>query len=143
MVPSDRFKPVQRVADSRERKAASALGERLKKKQQAEQQLANLRAYHTEYLAQYQQANQQGMNVSRIREFQVFMDKLETAIAEQEKIVAQTSAACADAQAVWRDKYTRTQVMSNVVDRMKADEQREADKREQARQDDRPQRKPD
>ncbi len=140
---SDRFKPVQRVADNRERQAATALGERLKRKQQAEQQLANLRDYHTEYLAKYQQANQQGMPVSRIREFQLFLDKLETAIAEQEKLVAQEKAACADAQATWRDKYTRTQMMNNVVERMQADERRAADKREQAQQDDRPQRKPD
>lgn len=143
MTSSDRFKPVQRVADSRERKAATALGDRLKARQQAEQQLADLRTYHAEYLARYQLANQQGMSVSRIREFQVFMDKLEHAIAEQEKVVAKAVAACAAAQDLWRDKYTRTQVMSNVVDRMKADEAREADRREQAQADDRPQRRDD
>lgn len=138
MMPSERFKPVQRIADNRERKAATALGDQLKCRQQAEQQLANLRAYHAEYLAQYQQANQQGMSVSRIREFQIFMDKLEQAIAEQEKVLDKALADCASAQSVWRDKYTRTQVMTKVVSRLKEDEQREADRREQAQIDDRP-----
>lgn len=140
MVPSDRFKPVQRVTENRERKAASALGERLKTKQAAEKQLQDLRIYHAEYLSRYQQAKERGVHVSQVREFQVFLDKLEQAIAEQEKRVAQAAAACADAQATWRDKYTRSQVIDNVLERMKADEQRQADKREQARQDDRPRR---
>jgi len=143
MMPSERFKPVQRVVDSRERKAASALGDSLKTRQQAEQRLADLRAYHLEYLDQYRAANQSGMSVARIREYQVFLDKLELAISEQERIVQRADSACADAQTVWRDKYTRTQVMSNVVDRMKADEQREAERREQAQADDRPLRRPD
>jgi flagellar FliJ protein len=139
---SERFKPVQRVADNRERKAAAELGDSLKSRQRAEKQLADLRAYHAEYLEQYRQANLAGMNVARMREYQLFMDKLELAIREQERAVERAALACADAQAVWRDKYTRTQVMANVVDRMKDDERQQADKREQAAQDDRPQRKP-
>ena len=138
MMPSERFKPVQRVVDSRERKAATALGDTLKTRQQAEQRLADLRNYHAEYLDQYRAANQSGMSISRIREYQLFLDKLEQAIAEQERTVQRAAAACAAAQTVWRDKYTRTQVMTNVVDRMKADEQSEADRREQALADDRP-----
>lgn len=138
MMPSERFKPVQRVVDSRERKAARALGDTLKTRQQAEQRLADLHSYHAEYLEQYNAANQSGMSVSRMREYQVFLDKLETAISEQKRIVQRASKACDQAQLQWRDKYTRTQVMTNVVDRMKADEQREADRRAQAQADDRP-----
>lgn len=138
---SERFKPVKRIADSRERKAAAALGDSLKCRQQAEQRLADLRAYHADYLEQYRLANQTGMSVARMREFQVFLDKLETAIAEQERIVQRADADCANAQSVWRDKYTRTQVMSNVVERMQAEEQRETERREQAQLDDRPQRR--
>lgn len=142
-MPSERFKPVQRIAASRERKAATALGDSLKTRQQAEQRLADLRAYHAEYLDQYRQANQSGMSVARMREYQVFLDKLETAIAEQERIVERAGQACAAAQDVWRDKYTRTRVMSNVVERMQTEERQQADKREQAQQDDRPGRRED
>jgi flagellar FliJ protein len=138
MMSSDRFKPVQRIADNRERKAAAQLGDSLKSRQQAAQQLADLRAYHAEYLEQYRQANLTGMSIARMREYQLFMDKLEGAIREQERAVQRAEAACTDAQSVWRDKYTRTQVMANVVDRMKSDERQQAAKREQAIQDDRP-----
>jgi flagellar FliJ protein len=142
MMASERFKPVQRIADNRERKAAAALGDSLKLRQEAEQRLADLRAYHGEYLEQFRIANDQGMDLARAREFQVFLDKLEQAIAEQQRIVQQASAACDTAQAEWRDKYTRTRVMNKVVERMQAEERQQADKREQAQQDDRPQRKP-
>jgi flagellar FliJ protein len=141
MTPSKRFKPVQRIADSRERKAAAVLGDSIKARQAAEQRLADLKAYHNEYLEQFRQANQNGMDVARMREYQLFMDKLEFAIAEQEGQVQKAKAACNSAQSVWRDKYTRTQVMSNVVDRLQHEERQQADKREQAQQDDRPRRK--
>lgn len=143
MMPSERFKPVQRIADNRERKAASALGDSLKTRQQAEQRLADLRAYHAEYLDQYRQANQTGMSVARMRDYQTFLDKLEIAIAEQERIVERAGKACAAAQDTWRDKYTRTRVMANAVERMQAEERQQADKRDQAQQDDRPQRRND
>lgn len=143
MVSSDRFKPVQRIADNRERKAAAALGDTLKTRQQAEQRLADLKTYHAEYLEQYRQANRNGMDVARMREYQVFLDKLEFAITEQARVVQRAKVACNSAQSVWRDKYTRTQVMANVVERMQTEERQLADKREQAQQDDRPQRKPE
>lgn len=139
---SERFKPVQRVTDSRERKAAAQLGDSLKARQQAEKQLADLRAYHAEYLEQYRRANLGGMTMARMREYQVFMDKLEMAISEQERVVERVSLQCADARSAWRDKYTRSQVMANVMDRLKAEETQRAARREQAQADDRPHRKP-
>jgi flagellar FliJ protein len=142
MMASERFKPVQRIADSRERKAAAALGDSLKARHDAEQRLADLRTYHGEYLERLRLANQQGMNVAQVREYQAFLDKLEYAITEQERIVRLAADACVEAQAEWRDKYTRTRVMNKVVERMQVEERQQADKREQAQQDDRPQRKP-
>jgi len=142
MMSSERFKPVQRIATSRERKAAALLGDSLRNRQQAEQRLADLRAYHAEYLEQYRQANLGGMSVARMREYQLFLDKLEFAITEQERLVQRAAADCDNAQTAWRDKYTRTRVMANVVERKQAEERQQADKREQATQDDRPRRKP-
>jgi flagellar FliJ protein len=142
MMASERFKPVQRIADTRERKAAAALGDSLKARHEAEQRLADLRNYHGEYLERLRLANLQGMNLAQVREYQVFLDKLEQAIAEQERIVQCAAASCDSAQAEWRDKYTRTRVMNKVVERMQTEERLQADKREQAQQDDRPQRKP-
>ena len=46
MVPSKRFKPIQKITSQRERKAAVALGESLQQRQAAQQRLDELRAYH-------------------------------------------------------------------------------------------------
>ena len=50
MAPSDRFKPIQKIALHKERKAAAALGESLKTREAAVQRLDELR--HT---AEYQE----------------------------------------------------------------------------------------
>ena len=127
MMASERFKPVQRIVDSHERKAAAQLGDSLKSRQRAEQQLADLRTYHAEYLEQYHQANLSGMSVARMRDYQLFMDKLEHAIKEQERVVAKAERACTEAQSAWRDRYTRTRVMANVVDRLETEDRQLAD----------------
>ncbi len=53
MVSSKRFKPVQRVAESREQKAAREFGDSQRSMHAEEQKLEVLRVYHQEYLEQF------------------------------------------------------------------------------------------
>ncbi len=139
--PSKRFAPIQRVANDRERKAASALGESLKLRHEAENRLGELRAYHAEYLERYRRAARNALTAAQMRDYQVFIDKLEQAIAQQEQITAAAQQQCDTSKNQWRDKYTRTQVMNNVVDKLRDTERQATDKREQAEQDERNQRR--
>jgi flagellar FliJ protein len=139
MPPSDRFKPIQQIATHKERKAAAALGESLKRREAAEQRLAELRHYLDDYLARFAQAAERGLPSSQVVEYQVFISKLETAIAEQEKIVARSRAACDDHKAQWRGRYTKSKAMENAVDRMQARELRESERKAQLESDDRAQ----
>ena len=141
--PSKRFQPIQRIADDRERKAAIALGEKLKAKQDAERQLQILTDYHADYLERYRQAMQAGLPAAQIRGYQNFLDQLETAITQQKQILQGHQGACDASKAHWNDQYRRSQVMNNVVDRLKQDERRHMDKREQSDLDERNQRKSD
>lgn len=138
---SKRFQPIQRIADDRERKAAIALGEKLRAKQDAEQQLKVLTDYHADYLERYRQAVQAGMPAAQIRGYLNFLDQLETAIRQQKEVLRGHKSDCAASKANWNDQYRRSQVMSNVVDRLKEEERRHSDKREQAALDERNQRK--
>ena len=139
--PSKRFEPIQRIASSRERKAAAALGDTLKARQDAEQRLTDLYAYRAEYLERYRQARLYGANAAQLKSYQGFLDKLELAITEQEGLTNHAQARCADSKLQWRDDYTRTRVMANVMERLRRGEQVLADKREQADQDERNQRR--
>ena len=129
--PSKRFTPIQRLAVDQERKAAVALGDALRRKQTVEQQLAELRAYQTEYLERYRQIAQQGASAARLREYQVFLDNLEGTIGEQERMLCHAREHCSQNQVQWREKYTQSKVMDNVVDRLRDDERKLGEKREQ------------
>lgn len=141
MAPSDRFKPIQKIASHKERKAAAALGESLKQRESATRRLEELRQYHAEYLERFASATRQGLSGNRILEYQVFIGKLEAAIAQQEQAVAQSQQRCDSSKANWRGRYSKSKAMENAVDRLQASERREKDRKEQSENDDRAQRK--
>jgi len=136
MAPSDRFKPIQRIASHQERKAAAALGESLKQREAAQQRLDELRQYLSEYLERFGKAAESGISSAQILEYQVFISKLEAAIAQQEEIVARSEQDCDSSKADWRGRYTRSKAMDNAVDRMLVEERKTAERREQAETDD-------
>ena len=141
MPPSDRFKPIQRIASHRERKAAAALGESLKQREAAQQRLTELVAYLTEYQDRFRGAAREGLSSSQALEYQVFIAKLERAIAEQKGVVARLQRDCDSSKADWRGRYSRTKAMEHAVDRLQSEERRQEERREQAETDDRPPRK--
>jgi len=139
--PSKRFKPIQKIATHKERKAAAALGESLKQREAAQAQLDDLRQYRAEYLERFSGATQAGLSSRQIIEYQVFITKLETAITQQEEIVSQSQQACDSSKAQWRGRYTKSKAMENVVGRMQKAERKDINRKEQSESDDRAQRK--
>jgi flagellar FliJ protein len=141
MPPSDRFKPIQKVVSQKERKAAAALGESLKQRNEASQRLDELRRYLAEYLERFARAARGGLTSSQIMEYQVFISKLETAIEQQQQVVARSEQDCDSSKQQWRGRYTKSKAMDNAVDRMKLEESKDSNRREQAEADERAQRK--
>ena len=141
MSPSDRFKPIQKVVSQKERKAAVALGESLKQREAAKQRLDELRQYLAEYLGRFENAARNGLSSSQVMEYQVFISKLETAIAQQEQVVVQSEQHCDSSKQQWRGRYSKSKAMDNAIDRMKDKERKDTDRREQAEADERAQRK--
>lgn len=139
--PSDRFKPIHQLASHKERKAAVDLGESIRQRDSAHQRLAELREYHKEYLERFAQAAREGLSSHQIVEYQVFLGKLETAIAEQQNIVARSEQACDLSKRQWRGRYSHAKAMENAIDRMRVAERQDAERREQADADDRAQQK--
>lgn len=139
--PSDRFKPIQKIALHKERKAAAALGESLKTREAAMQRLDELRQYLAEYQERFATAAKNGLSSSQILEYQVFISKLETAIAQQEGSVARTQKNCDSSKADWRGRYTKSKAMDNAVGRMIDEERKSDDRKEQSDSDEHGQRK--
>ena len=140
MSPSKRFEPVQRVAQSREQKAARELGSSKQHVQDQEHRLEQLKLYHQEYLERFQKAASSGISAAQLQEYRAFISKLELAISEQEKAVLASQQACSDRKQAWQQKHTRSQALGKAMDRFKRAERQARDKREQKESDDRSQR---
>ncbi|MCW8848070.1 MAG: flagellar export protein FliJ [Sedimenticola sp.] len=142
MVPSKRFQPVKRVAESRESDAARELGHSQKRMRDQEAKLEDLKRYHQEYLERFETTARQGMSASQMQEYRVFLEKLDTAIREQEKVVLASKSECVTRKEQWQQKRVRTQALGKVMDRFKSAELKVQEKREQDEADERSQRGP-
>ena len=139
--PSKRFKPIQKIASHKERKAAAALGESIKQREAAEKRLQDLRQYHAEYLEGFARARRNGISGSQVLRYQGFISQLETAISQQEEIVNESQKACDTSKERWRGRYTKSKAMENVIGRLKKAERTDLNRKEQSESDERAQRK--
>lgn len=138
---SKRFSPIRRLASDQERKAATALGDSIRSRREAEQRLAELRDYRSEYLERYRTTAQAGATAATLRDYQNFLGRLEQAITEQERVLAEAEAQCSQSQHRWRDRHQHNQALEKVLERLRRDENRATEKREQDEQDERGQRR--
>jgi flagellar FliJ protein len=128
---------VQQVAASKERKAARSMGQAKQNLAQQEAKLLQLKLYHQEYLERFQQASAQGISVTQLQEYRAFLAKLDGAIQEQEKIVADSATRHTTQRDNWKQKRTRTQALGKVVERYRKEERKTEDRNEQKENDER------
>ena len=138
MKRSRRLQPVVRVAENRQQQAARALGLAQGELAQAQQRLSELKGYREEYIRRFQAAGAQGMVVVQMADYRQFLHRLAMAIEQQVKVVAHVTARVEDQRRRWFASRGKAQMLDNVVQRYQADEQREADRKEQVELDDRP-----
>jgi flagellar FliJ protein len=141
MTRSDRLKPIQQVAQVRERDAARAAGESQRRLQEEEQRLAELETYRDEYLQRFRALQQQGITVAQLLEYQAFIGKLEAAIRHQGEIVQLRRADAERRMAAWTDRRTHTRAMDRAVENLAEEERAAGDRRDQKALDDRNQRR--
>ncbi len=131
MSSSDRFKPVLKVAENREASAAKKLGQSQQTQKAEEDKLDNLRQYHLDYMQRFKQAASAGMNAGQLREYQAFLNKLDQAINEQEKIVHNSQKNAVQMKKQWAQTHVRTKSMDKAMSRMKDSERKQQDARDQ------------
>jgi flagellar FliJ protein len=141
MSPSKRFKPVQRVAASKEQEAARMMGQAKKSLQQEEAKLEQLELYHQEYLIRFQQTAAKGMSATQLQEYRAFLARLDEAIKQQQDVVAASAVNHSSTKNIWKKKHSRTQALNKAVERFRKQEQTVADKQEQKDNDEHSQRK--
>ncbi len=132
---SERFAPLQRLAERKEEAAARALGIARRKLAEAEQRLLELRRFREEYCRQLHNSGQQGLDGRQLQSFQQFLAQLDTAIGQQQSVIEQCRNDCADRTRHWEGCHREQRILDRTIDRFRHQEQRETRRREQKLED--------
>lgn len=138
MKNSRRLQPVARFAHQRERNAARQLGHNLRQAEQLQKKLDDLIEYREQYVAGFKAAGAQGLSVVQLRDYQIFLRRLDSAIMQQRQQLLASRQQCQHSQNEWHDRHGHSKMIDKVIDNRKQTENRERDAQEQREMDDRP-----
>lgn len=134
---SKRFEPVKQVAENNETAAAVKMNQSFQEQQESLEQLDKLKGYRDDYVAQFKLKGQGGMSASRLREYQAFVQKLDSAIEEQMKAVQNMSVKVDESQQAFKKTNSRKKVVEKLIKKSKHQELAGVDRQEQNEADDR------
>ena len=141
MKKSQRIKVIVELNADNEKKALTELGITQTKKKELQTQLESLQQYRQEYQDQYQTVGKTGVNISQLMEFRSFISKLDQAIEDQYKALADMENEATLAKKTWERQHHKTKSLQKVCDTALADEIKRENKGEQNEQDDRSRRR--
>ncbi len=109
--------------------AAKRLGNAIRAGEEAQNKLNMLSQYREDYAARFQSSLSKGMSPADYRNFQLFMQKLDTAIAGQEQILATAQRRIAQEQTAWRESERKRISFDTLATRAENELLRKEDKR--------------
>lgn len=140
MKRAQRLKPVQDIVEDAQRKLQQSFAVAQRQLAQAEAKLAELERYCEEYRKQFAERALKGMDAPGLRDYQVFLARLNEAIRQQQAIVARARAERDAERQRWQSAQIRAKALGHVVEQWRLEEQRVQDRREQRDSDERAQR---
>lgn len=111
--------------------AAKRLGLAVKAGEEAQAKLVMLQQYREEYAARFQASLASGLGVMEYRNFQVFLDKLDTAVASQQQVIANLQRRIEKEREAWRESERKRLSYGTLLERTQKDAQHKEDKRTQ------------
>src|SRR5487761_1773284 len=139
MKKTERIGMVRRVVETHERRKAEALAAGEKKVIAAQAKLDELEAYRGAYVREFTRRAESGMNGAGMREYQVFLSRLDEAVRHQTQILAQARLQRDPELESWRNAARRAAAVGNLATHWQEEERRGADKVEQKESDERSQ----
>lgn len=139
MKRSERMMPVQKVLGDTESDRARDLGAAQKGLQDAESRLQELRQYQNEYLAGFQQRGKAGQNALALRDYQLFLSRLEEAVRQQEQLVEQARQGVKGSATRWQSAAQKVKAVDSVVGKWRQNERRVVERGDQKESDERAQ----
>ena len=137
MTRSERMAPVQQVLEGSQQARARELSDGQQRLADAEAKLEELRNYAGEYQRTYKQRAESGTGVTKLRDFQAFLARLEQATTQQEKIVAAAREQVAAQRRNWQGAARQVKAVETVVDGWRSAEAKAGERRDQKDSDER------
>jgi flagellar FliJ protein len=137
MKRAQRLEMVQNVVDDQERRRAEALAISERRVAESEAKLAELEAYHASYASGFAARVEAGIDGVMARDYQAFLARLEEAVRQQNQIVVRARAQRDGELQTWQGAAQRAEAVGQMVKRFQTEEERAADRREQAESDER------
>ncbi|MDE2448923.1 MAG: flagellar export protein FliJ [Gammaproteobacteria bacterium] len=139
MKKTERIGMVRRVVDDIERRKAQALAACEKNERAAQAKLDELEAYRTAYVQDFARRAQSGMNGAGVRDYQIFLSRLDEALRHQTHILAQARLQRGAELENWRNAARRATAVGNLATHWQAEERLAAERVEQKESDERSQ----
>lgn len=111
--------------------AAKRLGVAVRACENTEKQLAMLVQYRQEYLARFEASMAAGITIAGYRNFQLFLEKLDTAIEGQQKIVQNAQSHAQAERGAWQESERKRMSYGTLATRAEQAELRKESKRDQ------------
>ncbi len=139
MKKTERIGMVRRVVDDIERRKAEALAACEKNVLAAQAKLDELEAYRGAYVRDFSRRAESGMNGAGVREYQIFLGRLDEALRQQSQILAQARLQRGAELESWRNAARRAAAVGNLATHWQEEERHAAAKVEQKETDERSQ----
>jgi flagellar FliJ protein len=108
---------LKELAEKKRDAHAQRLGALTRELDEARQRLAMLVGYRTDYQSRLSEASTQGIDLTRLRNYQAFLAQLERAIAQQDDIVAKAEQSVHGAKAQWTSERQRVESFNALDER--------------------------
>lgn len=132
---SKKMEPVERLAEMREESALKRLGEALQALEAEEARRDQLEDFLREYRQRIQDAGRAGISGETMRGYIRFTEQLGDLIVAQGEQIRQARLRLDTARSGWQQLHGRRRAVTTLIERFRAREAREADRREQKESD--------
>jgi len=135
MSRSKRLQPLAQIADQKQQDAARLLKQSREELGRYEARLVELRSYRQEYVSRFQQAGNGGMGAGQMKDYLVFLGKLDEAVRQLDALILDTRLQCDSKKTDWMASRARFRALDEVITRHLKEERRDELRREQRQAD--------
>lgn len=119
------MKPLADIAERRQEHAAEAYRDIRQELSRYQRRLDEVLAYRQEYLDRFTRSGEGGVSAQQMKDYQVFLGKLDVAVEQLRELVRETNVKCAARKDDWVARRARYRALDEVVSKYRQQEFRE------------------